>query len=157
MHEFSLYGIVARSVHDRVKQQLAGVARMLPQDVEEIRLVFKAKPPPSTGNLPSAGGSQGVMLQDLQKVKNMLNSSVYYVQLVGRLPSGSKQMRDGVKPGDATESNAESFKNTQKLQWQLEFKDTPDPGKQAVSSRLFSITQVESGNPALFLEELGYE
>lgn len=161
MHEFSLYGTVAANALVRVKQQLAGIARMQPQEIQEIHLIFKAKPPTGIGNLPSAGGSQGVIQQDVQRVKNMLNSSLYYVQLVGQLTPSEVESSKDVKISDDDDDTMRDVndhrENSSSVNWSLEFKDTPDPGKQLVSSRLVSKIPLGDGNPALFLEQFGYE
>jgi hypothetical protein len=159
MHEFSLYGTVAVSALVRVKQQLAGISRMQPQETREIHLIFRAKPPTGIGNLPSSGGSQGVIQQDLQRIKNMLNSSLYYVQLIGELTSSSLKSPDDeeVFDDDTMHDIDDHERNTTRVNWFLEFKDTPDPGRQPVNSRLVSRIPLGSGNPALFLEQFGYE
>lgn len=144
MHEFALYGQVPKEIHHRTLQQLAGYTRMQPVDTSEIHLVFKARQPPGLDKLPSAGGSQGVLQPDVQRWKNMLNASLYYVQLVGEIrPSSSRS------DGGATAKPD--------INWTLEFRDTPDPGKQAVSTRLISRTPLDDGNLVTFLDHFGYE
>jgi len=158
MHEFSLYGQVSNDGHHRVIQQLAGYTRMQPQATQEIHVVFRARAPAGLDKIPSAGGSQGVMQQEAQKYRNMLSASLYYVQLVGEVSSsmhitprgkrGDVEMRDDpvqAKPGQKV------------IKWSLDFRDTPDPGKQVVSTRLVFKTPVEEGDLATFMDHFGYE
>lgn len=156
MHEFSLYGKVAKDEYYRTLMQLAGITRMQPRKIDEIHLVFKAKPPTGLNSLPSAGGSQGVQQQDVQRIKNMLNASLYYVQLVGRLfPEIKEQRSDTATGNNVAQANVPG--TTADIQWTLEFKDTPDAGKQVVSSRMVSKIPLEGGNLVAFLEQFGYE
>ncbi len=160
MHEFALYGQVTKNDHHRMLQQLAGYTRMQPQDVLEIHLVFKARQPPGLDNVPSAGGSQGIMQPEAQKVRAMLNAGLYYVQLVGELAqnelkhtaNGDISMTSGNGNGNG---NSEHDKST--IKWTFEFKDTPDPGKQAISSRLLYRIPFEAGDFVEFLNAFGYE
>ena len=157
MHEFSLYGQVVQEDHHRMLQQLAGYTRMQPRDVVELHLVFKARPPAGLDNIPSAGGSQGVaQQQDVQKLKNMLNASLYYVQLVGEvMPTRSKKRGD--EDVEMTNGNGPPTSDNPTVRWALEFKDTPDAGKQAVSTRLISRTPMDDGDLVQFLDHFGYE
>jgi len=160
MHEFALYGQGPKETHHRTLQQLAGYTRMQPVDASEIHLVFKARQPPGLDKIPSAGGSQGVQQPDVQRWKNMLNASLYYVQLVGEipipisLPASNKPLGEN---GDVTMSNGSGVDANQPIRWTLEFRDTPDPGKQAVSTRLVSRTPLDDGSLMMFMDHFGYE
>nr|KAK5438344.1 DNA kinase/phosphatase Pnk1 [Exophiala xenobiotica] len=154
MHEFALYGQVTKDDHHRMLQQLAGYTRMQPQDVVEIHLIFKARQPPGLDNVPSAGGSQGIMQPEAQKVRAMLNAGLYYVQLVGEvMQNETKHTTNG--DISMTDGNGEPDKST--IKWTFEFKDTPDPGKQAISSRLIYRIPFEAGDFVEFLNAFGYE
>ena len=156
MHEFALYGQVTKDDHHRFLQQLAGYTRMQPQDVVEIHLVFKARPPIGLNNLPSAGGQQGALQQDVQKVKNMLNAALFYIELVGEVgPIETNSAADG--DVSMTNGNGASLSNKSTVRWSLDFKDTPDPGKQATSTRLVSRIPMEEGDLAQFPDHFGYE
>lgn len=160
MHEFALYGQVPKETHHRTLQQLAGYTRMQPVDASEIHLVFKARQPPGLDKIPSAGGTQGVLQPDVQRWKNMLNASLYYVQLVGEIiPSTSSPLANkaAAENGDVTMTNGAGGSAKPDINWTLEFKDTPDPGKQAVSTRLISRTPLDEGNLVTFLDHFGYE
>ncbi|KIX04762.1 uncharacterized protein Z518_05632 [Rhinocladiella mackenziei CBS 650.93] len=156
MHEFALYGQVTKDDHHRILQQLAGYTRMQPHQTIEIHLVFKARPPSGLDNIPSAGGSQGVMQQDVQKLKTMLSGGLYYVQLVGEVLSKKPTKTED---GDVTMANGnnDSAPETSPVRWTLDFKDTPDPGKQSVSTRLISRTPVDEGDLVRFMDLFGYE
>ncbi|OAP60963.1 hypothetical protein AYL99_05965 [Fonsecaea erecta] len=160
MHEFALYGQVRKDDHHRMLQQLAGFARMQPQDAKEIHLVFKARQPPGVDLVQSIGASHlaSQSQQDnIQRVKNMLNAGLYYVQLVGEVSPGT---RAGVSEnGDVTMTDVNGGQGAEKssVKWSFEFKDTPDAGKQAVSSRLISRTPMEDGNFVQFLDHFGYD
>ena len=55
---------------------------------------------------------------------------------------------------DGSASNKERKNN---VKWHLEFKDTPDAGKQSVSTRLVSKTPIEGGDMVQFFTTFGYE
>lgn len=153
MHEFSLYGQVSKDDYRRTRMQLAGVTRMQPQEIIEIRLVFRAKPPQGINNLPSAGGSQGVLQQDVQRLKTMLNAALYFVYIVGRIaPAQSRQ-----PSGSNTGIQPDRMLTAANTEWSLVFKDTPDAGKQVVSARMVYKIPLQDGNPINFLEQFGYE
>lgn len=141
MHEFALYGQIRKDDHHQVLQQLAGVTRMQPQDTREIHLVFKARQPAGLDHVQSIGASNlaSGQQQELQRVKSLLNAPLYYVQLIG---DAQQQASDAESPT---------------VKWTFEFKDTPDAGKQPVSSRLISRTPMEDGNFMMFLDSFGYE
>jgi hypothetical protein len=92
MHEFLLFGQVTNNDHHKLLQQLAGVTRMQPQHVVERRLIFKARQPVGLGNIPSGGGSQGVLPPDVQKTKQALSGSIFYIQAVYNPRSGGAQV-----------------------------------------------------------------
>ena len=141
MHELSLYGVVAVEQHHRLTQQLTGVSRMQPRDVCEIHLVFKTRVPPGLDKVQGTGGSSSnaQQQQELQRVKNMLQSPIYLVKFVGTVDTSS-----------ATKSNPS-------ISWVLEFKDTPEVVKQPISTRLVSRTDLEDGNLTAFLDLFGFE
>lgn len=96
------------------------------------------------------------MQQDVQKLKTMLNAGLYYLQLVGELvPEKAKDAADG----DITMSNGNGDAGIANpaVKWSLDFKDTPEPGKQAVSTRLVSRIPMTNGDFVRFLDNFGYE
>lgn len=126
---------------------------MQPQDAVEIHLVFKARSPSGLDLVQPIGASHLVSQQDTQKVKTMLNAGLYYVQLVGEVMPEKSKPKTG-PDGDVAMTNGTSPPT---VRWALEFKDTPDPGKQAVSSRLISRTPMDDGDLMQFLDHFGYE
>lgn len=125
---------------------------MQPIPVEELHLVFKAQAPPGLGNVPSSG--EASTKQDVQRVAKMLSANLYYVRVIGELQPVA---RKGLK-GDASMSNGnETASDERSMAWQFEFKDTPDPGKQAVNGRLTSRTPIEDGDIMKFMKQFGYE
>lgn len=168
MHEFLLFGQVANDDHHKLLQQLAGVTRMQPQHVVERHLIFKARTPIGLGNIPSGGGSQGVLPPEVQRTKQMLTAPIFYLQLIGTLQERGAQAdhlvgSSAVNSGDTVmkdEKVEESANGTVKMEdcrWALEFRDIPDPGKQAVTTRLMSRTTIESGDMITFVRDLGFE
>jgi mediator of RNA polymerase II transcription subunit 18 len=169
MHEFLLFGQVAHNEHHRLLQQLAGVARMQPQHVIERHLIFKARPPVGLGNVPSGGGSQGVLPPEVQKTKQMLSGSVFYIQLVYNPSSGggpigtSRVVHNSLAHGDTAQgrntmkADANSSAQEEDGSWTIEFRDIPEPGKQAVTTRLMSRTATEGGDLIQFVKDLGFE
>lgn len=167
MQEYVLFGQISGESHRQVLQQCAGVSRMQPQAVEELHLVFKAKPPQGLAEIQksSGGGSQGVVPPEVQKTRTMLNASLYYLQLVGTVLAES---RDSEKD-EANERFSDSVdvvmstgdvgegKEMKQLNWVLEFRDTPDPGKQPVTSRLLYRVPVREGEIMKFMKDFGFE
>jgi mediator of RNA polymerase II transcription subunit 18 len=164
MHEFLLFGQVAKNDHHRLLQQLAGVTRMQPQHVVERHLIFKAKPPVGLSNVPSGGGSQGVLPPEVQKTKQMLSGSIFYLQLVynpkgGVAPVGRNRatQSDPAKGRNPTKADVNGSSEVEDGLWTIEFRDVPESGKQAVTTRLMSRTATEGGDLIQFVKDLGFE
>jgi hypothetical protein len=159
MHQLALYGQIRKDDHHRMLQQLAGFTRMQPQHVREVRLVFKARQPFGLDLVQSIGASNlaSQQQQDLQRVKHMLNAGLYYVHLVGEVLPGKKVKRTENEDVAMTDVNTSSEAEPPMVRWSLDFKDTPEAGKQPVSSRLISRTPMEEGNLTQFLDNFGYE
>lgn len=135
---------------------------MQPQAVEALHMIFKAKPPPGLADTQksSGGGSQGVVPPEVQKTRSMLNASLYYIQVVGTVQAKSRRSHvngDLTGSGDVLMANGDTLDESKKLKWTLEFRDTPDPGKQPVSSRLLYKTPIVEGDIAKFVRNLGFE
>ena len=167
MQEYSLVAQIPLESHAQVLQQCVGVSRMQGQLVEELHLVFKARQPPGLAEIQksSGGGSQGVVPPEVQKTRTMLSSSLYYVQLVGTTQdlSGHSEQNDANRntgdSGDVIMSNGDvgDLKQSKRLSWVLEFRDTPDPGKQPVTSRLLHRIPILDGDIAKFIKDFGFE
>ena len=169
MHEFLLFGQVASNDHHKLLQQLAGVTRMQPQHVVERHLIFKARPPAGLSNIPSGGGSQGVVPPEFEKTKKMLSSSIFYLQLVfnplsGRAQvGGNRVLQHGLANGNTshaqntTKAGANGSSQQEEGLWTIEFRDIPEAGKQAVTTRLLSRTPTQSGDLIQFMKDLGFE
>ena len=169
MHEFLLFGQVANNDHHRLLQQLAGVTRMQPHHVVERHLIFKARPPVGLGNIPSGGGSQGILAPDIQKTKQALSSSIFYIQLVysvqgeGAQVGGKVVVQHGLTNGDKSQgrdfTKVEASGSSEQVDgvWAIEFRDIPEAGKQAVTTRLLSRIPIAGGDVIQFLRDLGYE
>lgn len=139
MHNLSLYASVPQYDHKRLLSQLAGVTRMQPQDVEQVVLVFKSRVPPGLAKVQAKGGTQGVQQQsDMQKLTTMLTSGLYFVHCVGAI---------------ARDKDASNLH----ISWTLDFKDTPEAGKQNVTSRLAFRVPISDGDPVEFMTTFGYE
>lgn len=113
---------------------------MQPRDVQEIHIIFKTRVPPGLDKVQNTGGSSSNVQQqqELQKIKNMLQSPIYLVKLVGTVDTHNLH-------GDQT------------VTWSLEFKDTPEVAKQPISTRLVSRVALEDGNITSFLDLFGFE
>ena len=71
---------------------------MQPQHVEQIHLVFKARQPAGLEKVQGSGSSQAnsQQQQDVQKLRTMLQSGIYFTQLVGTIDDDdAKPQRDG--------------------------------------------------------------
>ncbi|KAF7508261.1 hypothetical protein GJ744_009406 [Endocarpon pusillum] len=139
---------------------------MPPQPVLERHLIFKPRPPPGLANLPTGSGPQGPQQQELQKTRQMLNTPLNYVQVVGLLENKELTPRkeqpvvpnmngdhDLIMTGDEDESE----QNRKAFQWYLEFNDIPEPGKVSATSRAASKTRILEGDVIKFMNDLGYE
>lgn len=167
MQEYGLVGQISGESHKQVLQQCAGVSRMQPQAVEELHLVFKAKPPPGLAEIQksSGGGSQGVVPPEVQKTRTMLNVSLYYIQLVGAAQPESRHRVEKTSNTDVSASDdvrmsnvhVQEVKESKHLNWVLEFRDTPDPGKQSVTSRLLYKIPIIEGEIVEFIKDFGFE
>ena len=158
MHQFSLYGQVSESDHARVRQQLVGVTRMQPKPVQELHLIFKAQPPAGLGSIPQSG--EASTKQDVQRIAKMLTANLYYTQLVGEVQDDTQEPEPEKKADgdiDMANGSGSSAKPRRRIKWHLEFKDTPDPGKQAVSGSFLSRTPIEDGDTIRFMRQFGYE
>jgi hypothetical protein len=160
MHEFSLYGEVPGTEHKRMLQQLAGVTRMQPQPLQEIHLVFKSQVPPALqagiANTTSSSDKQS----ETQRTIRMLNTGLYYVQVIGRVVTSGDAKRVGEAPdGDVEMTNGEASTavSSRQIRWRLDFKNTPEPGKQTTSVRFVSRISIEDGDVIQFMRRLGYE
>ena len=135
MHEFSLYGQVAIENYNIMLQQLTGVSRMQPKYVQEIHLVFRPNVPPGLRLIPAAINSDRIQNPEVQRVSNMLINNIHYVQLVGKIEAaGARKSNGDIEMTNGVKQHA----SAPKVRWELDFKDTPQPGKQAVSSRQIS-------------------
>ena len=71
---------------------------MQPQIIQEVHLVFKARTPAGLDKVqvPGTGGSAGTtqQQQELQKLRTMLQSGLFYVQLVGSIQASSNKQHD---------------------------------------------------------------
>lgn len=160
MHELSLYGAVPAEDHVQILQQLAGVTRMQPQHVEEIHLVFKARTPPGLEKVHGSGGSQGNQQQqnEIQRLKGMLQSGIYFVQLVGTIVASQTpaELQNG-QLFDTERNELVEDRTQQKVNWRFEFKDTPESTKQPTNTRLISRTRFEDGEMIAFMDLFGFE
>lgn len=145
MYEFSLYGQVAQNDHSCLLQQLAGITRMKPRPVQQLHLVFRSQVPAGIPNIPSSG--EASTKQDVQRIAKMLTANLYFVQVIGDIHDDDHGNVDG----------ADGEVRSRGISWSFEFKDTPDPGKQAVSGRLISRTPIEDGNIVKFMKSFGYD
>jgi len=160
MHELSLHGSVSAADHVKLLQQLAGVTRMQPQYVEEIHLIFKARTPPGLEKVQGSGGNQGNQQQqnDIQRLKGMLQSGIYFVQLIGTIVADQTRvgLQDDAGPKIQTGELVED-RTQQKVDWWFEFKDTPESTKQPTNTRLVSRNRFEDGEMIAFLDHFGFE
>lgn len=167
IQELLLFGQVPAENHDTLRQQLAGLARMQPQPVLEIHLIFRPLPPQGLSNIPTGSGTQGAQQQEMQKTRQLLNAPLTYIQLVGVVEKRDLdwQIDDQVNltrrvedHGNVMIDNMNRSKHSQRaIHWYLDFKDIPEPGKMSTTSRATSKTQILDGDPIQFLQNLGYE
>jgi Med18 protein len=159
MHEFSLYGQVPGSDHKRMLQQLAGVTRMQPKSVREIHLVFKSQTPSALQTSASKGDTTEQQ-QETQRVMRMLTTGLYFAQVVGKVLTEEHAEANGhISNGDVEMTNGQDSKSTDtlKVRWHVEFKDTPEAGKQTLSNRYSSSTAIEDGDIIGFMKKFGFD
>ena len=124
---------------------------MQPKSVEELHLVFKARPPAGLASIASSAESSGK--QDVQRISKMLTSNIYMVQVVGEMSEGGPGSHRDVQMSNGHSSE----KSTSKMSWYFEFNDTPDTGKHPVNGRLASRFVIEDGDIISFMKQFGYE
>lgn len=124
---------------------------MRPKPVEQLHLVFRSQIPAGIPNIPASG--EASTKQDVQRIAKMLTANLYFVQVIGEIQENlSANVEDVEMSGDEA-----GEKKGRSISWRFEFKDTPDPGKQAVSGRLMSRTPIEDGDIVEFMKSFGYE
>jgi mediator of RNA polymerase II transcription subunit 18 len=152
MHELLLFGQIPAARHEQLLNILAGLSAMQPQRVLERHVLFKpARIPQVTGA--QKGGSQGVATgapKQNQQASRNANTDVFYVHLVKPLAEAEF--------GKSTESmDVDRLKKGEgEGDWQLRFKDTPQPGKKPTILRGTETTDIKSGDPQAYVEALGY-
>ncbi|RMZ77376.1 hypothetical protein DV737_g4399, partial [Chaetothyriales sp. CBS 132003] len=156
MHEFSLYGQVSGQGYSVLLQQLAGVARMQPQYVRELHLVYKSIVPPGLRLIPGATNSDRIQSPEVQRVSKMLTNSLYYVHLVASI---EERKTSTVQSGQVKAANdTKERQDARTVNWRLDFKDIPEPGTQVVTSRLISSIPIEGGTDLVsFMKAFGFE
>lgn len=160
MHELSLYGSVPAEQYHKILQQLAGVTCMQPQDAEEVHVILKSRIPPGLEKAQGSSGAQGSQQQqqEFQRLKGLLQGGIYNVKLVGKIVA--KRSRDDL-PANGTDAERDHqdqiARQGQGIEWTLEFKDTPNAGKQATNTRLISRTKLGSGDLIAFFNVFGFE
>ena len=140
-------------------QQLAGVTRMQPKSVQQIHLVFKTQTPVGL-QIGSAGRTSSDKQQEAQRIMRLLSIGVYYVQVVGKVETDKGvRINDAKLNGDVEMANGVTGQSGEigLLRWQLEFNDTPEAGKQALSTRYVARTPIEDGDVVKFMKQFGYE
>jgi hypothetical protein len=153
-HEYSLYGQVVESRQPLLLQQLAGICRMQPKPVEQVVLVFKARPPPGLANLPGPGEASGKA--DVQRIAKMLTSNIYYVKVIGTVKSTRKAALSDVQTTNAHSGRTDVDRT---IDWHFEFKDIPDAGtgQATVNGRLLYRFDIEGNDLLTFMKQFGYE
>ena len=89
----------------------------------------------------------------------MLGTGLYHVQVVGKVQDkASVKSSAEMSNEDVEMTNGESSKPADaRVRWHLEFKDTPDPGKQTLSTRFIARVPIEDGNVMHFMEQFGFQ
>jgi hypothetical protein len=153
-HEYSLYGQVAESRQPLLLQQLAGICRMQPRPVEQVVLVFKARPPPGLADLPGPGEASGKA--DVQRIAKMLTSNIYFVKVVGTVNLNRKPASSDVQKSNGHSGRTDADRT---INWHFEFKDIPDAGtgQATVNGRLLYRFDIEDNDLLTFMKQLGYE
>jgi len=135
---------------------------MQPQPAEEAHLLFRARQPGGLEAAQGSGSSQAnpQQQQELQKLRTMLQSGVYFVKLVGSFTTSDVTQRD--EGGSESETHTEAHRSQEapgnrRVHWTFEFKDTPEAGQQATNTRLVSRTKLADGEMIAFLDFFGYE
>jgi hypothetical protein len=168
MQEILLFGQVPAQDHATLRQQLSGVTRMQPQSVTEKHLIFKPIQPPGLNNPPTGNGAPGPQQQELQKTRLLLNAPLSYVQLVGMVERNGIDSLNEAQTLPPTVAQEHDVAMTEErhgpnksqepaLEWYLEWRDIPEPGKVSTTSRGISRTRIVSGDPIQSIKNLGYE
>ena len=90
----------------------------------------------------------------------LLSTGLYHVQVVGKVQTDKEaRVSDGNLNGDVEMANGDTGKSRESrpIRWQLEFNDTPEAGKQALSTRYVARTPIEDGDVLKFMKQFGYE
>jgi hypothetical protein len=159
MHEYSLYAEVPPEQRYQFLQQLTGVTCMRPVYAQEVHLVFKAQTPLALRADFPGGNASNDKQQETQRLMRVLNSGIYYMQVVGKSQPRKNLHSNGETNGDVhmTNGNHSSTSKASRIEWFVEFKDTPEAGKQALSSRYIARTKIEEGDVMNFMAQFGYD
>lgn len=167
MQEILLFGQVPGQNHRTLCQQLAGITRMQPQPVLERHIILKPVSPSGANSLPGGDGPPGAQQQELQRTRQLLNAPLNYLQLVGIvedrdvIPPAKRQGDQQRETEDhdvvMTDNKNDLEKFPRAMQWYIEFRDIPEPGKATTTSRAMSKTRILDGDPVQFMTDLGYE
>ncbi|KAI2039723.1 Mediator of RNA polymerase II transcription subunit 18 [Ophidiomyces ophidiicola] len=157
MHEHSLFAAVPAAQHHVLLQQLAGVTAMQPAPVYERRLIFR--PHKAPGYLkPRLGATQDVQATEIQKLNRMLNARLFYVQAVGDVAEADFGSGDDVAMGGAgLDSPRQDRYDVADQSWRIEFRDIPDAGTSAVTSRLMCTAKIPYGDIVPIMKAWGYD
>jgi hypothetical protein len=159
MHEYSLYAEVPPKQRYQFLQQLTGVTCMRPVYAQEVHLVFKAQTPLALRADFPGGNASNDRQQETQRLMRVLNSGIYFMQVVGEVQPRKKLHTNGETNGDVhmNNGNHSSTSKASRIEWFVEFKDTPEAGKQALSSRYTARTKIEEGDVMNFMARFGYD
>ena len=90
----------------------------------------------------------------------LLSTGLYYMQVVGKVQlKEPPRSANAASNGDIEMTNGgiPQASDGSRVKWHLEFKDTPEAGKQALSTRFVAKIPIEDGDVIKFMKEFGYE
>lgn len=132
---------------------------MRPKPVQEVHLVFKAQTPLALRADFPLGNTSSDKQQETQRITRILNSGIYYMHVLGKVKAPDSSDANEHTNGDAEMTNGNDLESAKRprIEWFLDFKDTPEAGKQVLSSRYTARTLVEEGDVMAFMTQFGYE
>lgn len=102
---------------------------MQPQQAREIHLVFRSRTPPALRTDLPAGNTSNDKQAETQRIMRLLNTSIYYVQVIGQVRTEQTSGPQGEsRNGDVQMMNGEHSAplDQSRVLWNVEFKDTPE-------------------------------
>ncbi|KAF2405203.1 hypothetical protein EJ06DRAFT_525739 [Trichodelitschia bisporula] len=144
LHELLLFGTVSATRQPALLRILAGYAGLQPHAILELHAYFKPTRSPTV--VQQRGGSQGITGLKPGQQAQAGPKDLYFWQLVRN-----------VEEDELTDAGSDAASSgTKPHKWQLQFRDTPEPGKRSAAIRFAVNQDVVHGDPEAYMQAMEY-